>query len=248
MDSFISRMGGKRLLRDEIIARFPEEGAKRYVEVFGGAGWVLFRRDRHAAEEVYNDADGELVNLFRCAKFHADELRRQLDLTLPARETFEVARQAVGWPGMTDIQRAAAYYTLLRLSFGSDVRSFGCIGARLSDRMLDQLNEARHRLQRVTIEHKDFEALIRGYDRPGTLFYCDPPYYGAETCYEHPFTRADHERLRAALGDIKGRFVLSYNDVPEVRELYKGCRIEAVERHNNLHNGTRYSELIICNF
>lgn len=248
MDSFISRKGGKKALRDEIIARFPEEGVKRYVEVFGGAGWVLFRRDRHAPEEVYNDADGELVNLFRCAKFHADELRRQLDLTLPARETFEECRRFIGVPGLTDIQRAAAYYTLLRLSFGTDVNSFACTAASLSDRMLDRLDEARHRLQRVTIEHKDFEALIRGYDRPGTLFYCDPPYWGAEDCYEHPFTRADHERLRAVLGGIKGRFVLSYNDAPQVRELYEGCRIEAVERHNNLSNGTRYRELIIRNF
>ena len=63
MNSFISWIGGKKLLRNEIVKRFPETFG-RYVEVFGGAGWVLFFKDKHAEMEVYNDADGDLVNLF----------------------------------------------------------------------------------------------------------------------------------------------------------------------------------------
>ena len=105
MNSFISWIGGKKLLRDEIIARFPEQYG-RYIEVFGGAAWVLFRKDRHAPMEIYNDANSDLVNLFRVAKFHAGELARQLDLMFMSREMFCEVRDSVG---VTDIQRAARF-------------------------------------------------------------------------------------------------------------------------------------------
>lgn len=68
MESFIAWVGGKRLLRKEIVNRFPQDGVKKYVEVFGGAGWVLFYKDKHAEKEVYNDVNSELVNLFRNVK------------------------------------------------------------------------------------------------------------------------------------------------------------------------------------
>lgn len=73
MNSFIGWIGGKKLLRSEIIKRFPEN-IGRYVEVCGGAAWVLFGKERHAELEVYNDANGDLVNLFRCIKYHCMEL------------------------------------------------------------------------------------------------------------------------------------------------------------------------------
>jgi len=71
MNSFISWVGGKKLLRNKIIEEFPvTDKYGRYIEVFGGAGWVLFSRDKHASLEVYNDVNGQLVNLFRCVKYH----------------------------------------------------------------------------------------------------------------------------------------------------------------------------------
>lgn len=98
LNSPITRMGGKKLLRKTICERFPENGTfDRYVEVFGGAGRVLFYKDKHAKLEVYNDADGELVNLMRCIKCHAGELRREIDGWCNAREFFE------------DVFRAARY-------------------------------------------------------------------------------------------------------------------------------------------
>ena len=243
MNSFIPWIGGKKLLRDQIIARFPAE-IGRYIEVFGGAAWVLFRKPRHAAMEIYNDTNSELVNLFRVAKFHAGELARQLDYMLVSRETFYEMRDA---SGLTDIQRAARFYYLLNCSFGSKGDTF-CCRPRDLQCGLDRLQEVQERLRRVLIEHKDFAALIRQYDRPDALFYCDPPYYGTEDYYTAQFSRADHIRLRDCLAGIKGKFVLSYNDCPEVRELYDGFIIETVERQHNLKPGERYQELIIRNF
>ncbi|SCJ25553.1 Site-specific DNA methylase [uncultured Ruminococcus sp.] len=89
--------------------------------------------------------------------------------------------------------------------------------------------------------------MIKVYDRPNALFYCDPPYNTKEKIYNNPFTQNDHERLNRSLSNIKGRFILSYNDDEYIRELYKDYNITAVERQNNLSSGT-YKELIITNY
>ena len=73
MNSYIPWVGGKRILRKRIIEEFPSE-FDRYIEVFGGAGWVLFGKDKHAPFEVFNDIDGDLINLYRCIKYHAPAL------------------------------------------------------------------------------------------------------------------------------------------------------------------------------
>ena len=126
MDSFISWVGGKKLLRNKILSLFPgKKEFNRYVEVFGGAGWVLFASERHAGTEVYNDMDGRLVNLFRCVKYHPDALQKELGFALNSREQFFDAREQAEVRGMTDIQRAARFYILIKESFGIDLRSFG---------------------------------------------------------------------------------------------------------------------------
>lgn len=76
------------MLRNKIIEKFPNH-VGRYIEVFGGAGWVLFGRDRHAPMEVYNDADGRLVNLFRVVKYHPKALQEELEFVLNSREVFQ---------------------------------------------------------------------------------------------------------------------------------------------------------------
>ena len=96
MDSFISWIGGKKALRKIILEHFPESGEyERYIEVFGGAGWVLFSSDRHAKMEVYNDVNGELVNLFRCVKYHPDAIQDELRYILMSREQFYDAREQI---------------------------------------------------------------------------------------------------------------------------------------------------------
>ncbi len=82
----------------------------------------------------------------------------------------------------------------------------------------------------MTIEDLDYKDFVRRYDRPGTLFYLDPPYYGCEKDYgKSIFTREDFSRLAVLLKDLKGRFVLSLNDRPEVRGIFSGFAIEDVK-------------------
>lgn len=201
--------------------------------------------------EVFNDFDSSLVNLYRCVKYHPDELQREVDFILPSREDFNEFKKlediGAGW---TDIQRAARFYQLIKFSYGSNRKSFGTRGFN-TDNVASTLKQAHRRLSRVIIENKDFEALIKQYDAPDTFFYLDPPYFEAEFYYSAEFKAEDHIRLKETLENIQGKFLLSYNDCEYINELYKDFNIEKTERMHNLKMGSAdnvYAEVIISNY
>ena len=249
MNSFISWIGGKKLLRKAVIERFPEDDFSRYIEVFGGAGWVLFGKEQGKELEVFNDADSNLINLYRCIKYHREELQKELNWLSISREQFFDSKSQLEASGLTDIQRAARFFHIIKVSFGSDRRSFGTSKKNLA-RSIEYLEEVQERLRDVVIEHKDFEDLIRVYDRAGALFYADPPYHDTEKYYDALFSYDDHIRLKAVLDGIKGRFILSYNDDKFIRELYKEYHIESISRNCGLNKGVavRFNEVIIRNY
>ncbi len=146
--------------------------------------------------------------------------------------------------GFTDIQRAAMFYVQVKISYGAERRTYGCNKKNISPEYITDIESRLKNGSGVVIEHKDFENLIKVYDRPNSFFYCDPPYHKTEKYYDAEFKTEDHERLKSVLGNIKGRFILSYNDDEYIRNLYKEFNIISVERPNNLSKG-RYKELII---
>lgn len=246
-NSPIPRVGGKRLLRKEICNRFPEPNRfDRYIEVFGGAAWVLLYKEKHAQMEVYNDGDSELVNLMRCIKYHSSELQREISGIYNSREMFLDSLEQLRCRGFTDIQRAARYFVKMRISYGANGRQFGCSTKPLQ-KSAEYLSAVSERFASVVIEHKSYDDLIKVYDRPKALFYLDPPYYGTEKMYDVPFTRDDHLNLKQHLTSIKGLFLLSYNDNPFIRDLYKDFNVEPIQRSNNLSRGN-YNELLISNY
>ena len=123
MNSFIGWIGGKRALRNEILAAFPND-VDRYVEVFGGAGWVLFGKDAAGQMEVFNDADGSLINIYRCIKYHPEAVATERALLPDSREVFFDSAAQADCRGLTDIQRAARSLYLIKMSFGCDRRTF----------------------------------------------------------------------------------------------------------------------------
>ena len=161
----------------------------------------------------------------------------------------------------TDIQKAVQFYFLITRSFGGKGSSFGTVkkssgGASKSQKnVLDKVDAIHERLDKVMIENRDFEKLIKQYDFENAFFYCDPPYSkgcGYEVTSKEDF---DHERLREILGNIKGRFLLSYDDSPKIRELYKGFEMIAIERQNGINNrqgdnrlNKVFKELLIANY
>lgn len=250
MDSFISWVGGKKLLRKEIIKRLPVEGVDKYVEPFGGAAWVLFGKSPNK-KEVYNDLNGELVNLFRMVKYHPDALQKELDLMLNSREEFFRQRN-MNPELLTELQRAARMYYLIRASYGSKVDTFGVGFKDVST--LKNLQEVHKRLSKVLIENKSFEKILQNHDSDKTIFYLDPPYHGTESFYavDGGFGEEEHRKLAELLRNLKGKWILSYNDDDFIRNLYNEFHIEEVERLNNMGaaaGGEKiFKELIIKNY
>ena len=285
MNSIISWVGGKKALREMIYKRLPKE-YERYIEVFGGGGWVLFGKAPDTNMEVYNDFNSNLANLFFCVKertiaflkelgflplnsrddfivirkflekgeFNRDYLKEEMELAehnLSPPEFGEIREILLEKAEVTDVKRAAAFFKLIRYSYGSGCTSYGCQPFDVR-RTFHLIWEANRRLANTVIENKDFEALIRQYDRTNAFFYCDPPYYQTEGHYEVEFRKEDHVRLRNTLTQIGGKFLMSYNDCGYIRELYEGFHIESVTRMNNLaqryDSGCEYPEVLISNY
>ena len=253
MNSFLSRVGGKKSLRDIIIERFPIT-IITYAEPFCGAAWVFFRKQRSKFEAI-NDMNYDLANLFWQVQENEQALIERLRYAVDCEAIFYRIRDALKKGEVVDdLTRAAWFYQLLRFSYGSKADSYNSRGRDIW-RDFPTITGAHHRLRGVGIHNKEFEHFIRIMDSEDTFFYCDPPYWGTENYYEGVvFGRSDHTRLRDLLLSIKGKFLLSYNDCPEIRELYEGhgLFIEEVSRLDNLRQfavaGSTYSELLISNY
>jgi hypothetical protein len=100
------------------------------------------------------------------------------------------------------------------------------------------------------VENKDFEEVIRQYDRAGAVIYCDPPYYKAESCYEVEFPPEDHQRLHDVLVTCEGYFIVSYNYQDYICEIYQDCYIFRTSRPNSMSQtaGSEYEEIVITNY
>lgn len=228
-------IGGKRNLSRRLVAMIAETPHELYVEPFVGMGGVFFRRTARPPAEVINDVSRDVVTLFRLLQRHYQQLLDTLKWQLASRAEFE-RLMAVDPETLTDLERASRFLYLQRLAFGGKVsgRAYGVVttgGARFDlTKLVPMLEDVHERLASVVIECLPFDQLIARYDRPHALFYCDPPYWGNETDYgQGLFARADFDRLRGILQGLQGRFIMSINDVPAVREMFAWAEIEEVE-------------------
>lgn len=285
MNSLISWVGGKKALRELIYQRFPKDYG-RYIEVFGGGGWVLFGKTPER-NEVYNDYNNNLSNMFAVVRDQPLAFIQELGyLPENGRNIFNLYREIISKQRIEDkyvgeemkkvkvyfteiqaeeirtimmknrienqdVQLAVAFFKLIRYSYGSGCRTFGCRAYDVR-KAFSTVWDVSERLAQVTIENKDFEELIIQYDRPDAFFYCDPPYYETEGHYEVVFSKEDHIRLCRALRNIQGKFLLSYNDCEFIRELYKDFYIESCSRVNNMalryDCSSQFPEVLISNY
>ncbi len=253
----MSWIGGKKSLRELIVSLFPLY-YERYIEVFGGGGWVLFHKPPGNDFEVYNDFNGLLTNLYRCVREKPNELIDALYFVLNSREDFNIVKEALVRDSTeSDVIRASYFYQLIRYSYASGLTSFGSQPHDMWSNF-PLIEQAHRRLSKVVVENKDFEKLIRQYDRPVSFFYADPPYFETEKYYknvgEDGFKKEDHIRLRDTLMGIEGKFLLSYNDCSFIRELYDApnIQIESYTRINNIKqrydNGAQFPEILVANY
>ncbi len=244
-------VGGKRNLASRLGAMIDAIPHRTYVEPFAGAGHVFFARSRRPAREVVNDANRELISLWRCCRRHPDELLRAVLETPYSRAEFERLVR-LDPAHLTDIDRAARLLFLQRARFRGVPTSnsfFSDPGkASSAEAWRRRFQRAAERLAGVLIEQRDFQWVIERFDGPDALLYLDPPYWGSADLYgKGCFGPADYERLRAALGRVKGRFILSLNAAPEVRSLFAGFSIETIATSwSSRHKAARaVTELVI---
>lgn len=247
-------LGGKSKLAKTLIERIERIPHKTYVEPFVGMGGVFLRRGFRPKCEVANDLNGEIINLFRILQRHHPQLMDVMRFQIASRTEFERLRLCKP-ETLTDLERAARFLYLQRLGFGGKLNSvFGVSpghAARFSLSRLEPLLDAAHeRLDGVVFEALDWSELIARWDSAGSLFYLDPPYRGGEADYgKGMFGRDDFEKMAGQLAKIKGNFILSINDVAEIREVFAAFHIDEVRLNYSISSGVgkKVGELIISN-
>ena len=145
-----------------------------YVEVFGGGGSVLLNKER-SVREVLNDANGNLINLYRVVREHPDELKDRLLYVLHSREDFKIAqRRLAQFSYKDDILRAADFYQVVRQSYAGNGKQFSAV-ARSMWAGFPAIDRVAGRLQGVTLEKEDFGVIFQRYDSPTTSGTTTPP-------------------------------------------------------------------------
>lgn len=221
----INWFGGKFYMTKDIIKLFPKH--KIYVEVFGGAGHLLFKKEPSEIE-IYNDIDSGLYLFFKILrdKNKANILKQKLDLTPYSREEFYFCRDT--WRKEKDeIEKVRKWYTCVMQSFSSNFstwshsktqsrRGMSQAVSQWLGKIENDLPNAVERLKMVQIENMDYKELLKKYDSEDTLFYLDPPYI-PETRkmtykYAHELETSQHKELVDILLYIKGKVILSGYD------------------------------------
>lgn len=251
MAGILPYIGGKNRLANTIIDLFPPH--RTYLEAFAGGASVFFRKEPSTVE-VLNDKSGDVVTLFRVCQLHHEELIRYMRFMVSSRGWFDLLRKTDP-TGLTDIQRAARFIYTQKNAYAGLVRNphYKTSVVQPSGFNIERLpaiiEETHHRLARVQIENLPYEEVLRRYDSNDMLCFLDPPYYGRKL-YNFNFEHEDFVVLAERLKGLKGKFILSLNDLPEVRKLFGKFKFREVDLHYTAQKkpGKRYKELLITNF
>ena len=257
--SLLPYMGGKQMMVTRLIPLIPEHAA--YVEVFGGGAALLLNKPPSSIE-VYNDLDGELVNLFETVRNSPDEFVKRAEFLLYSRELNEKWKADLKENRHPEdsVERALRFWYLMRSSFAAHPYK-GWAFSETDNRSrpesmwntLQSLKPIHERLKMVEIDHLDFERCIKNRDAPETFFFLDPPYLEAEEYRIGTFTLQDHERLLRALHECKGKWLMTTGDHPEIRRLFKEYGMiltETTQSVSKVVQGERPSlpNLLIANY
>ncbi|MBF7097589.1 DNA adenine methylase [Alkalibacter mobilis] len=254
MKSPISWVGGKSRMVKKLLPMIPNHSG--YVEVFGGAGWLLFGKDP-ANWEVLNDFDSNLMNFWAVVKTAPQQLIQSFEYTLVSRELFNEYKIIYNNNEYEDcIQRAHIFYYLIKAGFGSKMKnpSFGtgkCNSNLNMDNISNDIMAAYQRLKKVRIENKSFEDIIKIYDNQKTLFFMDPPYRNTCDYAVGHFTDDQYLKLAELCLNINGKFIITINNDEFIRSIFDDFNIYEHNVNYSLSKNSsgrrNYGELIITN-
>jgi DNA adenine methylase len=175
-------------------------------------------------------------------------LLTELEFVLSSRQEFQ---DFCDQPGLTDIQRAARWFFRNRNCFrGADMESFGTSATSVrSSRSarLEAIRQLNVRLDRVTVENLDWQKCLDVYDRKESFFFCDPPYTACNAGIYGAWKAADVMRFRERLDRLKGKWMVTFNDAPEIRNVFSDCHIVSIERAKGISQARSktYREIVI---
>ncbi|MHA1416535.1 MAG: DNA adenine methylase [Candidatus Heimdallarchaeaceae archaeon] len=264
--SFFPYIGNKHRHIKKFLSLVPKHDL--FIELFGGSGSFIFNKPP-SHHEIYNDINGDLTNLFWVTAFRYSQFLDILTrLPLHSRGIFKKFKSIDCLKSNFDIDidielfRAVRTFYMLWNSFSGNGllsnASFSAKGQQGSTRRgkttsLDSLNTLQYfhaRLQegQVCIEQQDFSKLLEKYNYEDVFVYADPPYFELEQYYAAP-DNSLHMRLFNKLKDFKGYWMLSYNDVDFIRNLYGDYTILEVKLFYTaaLKNNSSL-ELLILNY
>jgi DNA adenine methylase len=244
MNPFFCRIGSKRLLANKIIKYIPEH--ETYVEPFAGSASVFFRKDK-AKKNILNDLDKNLIEGYRLLKKSSSNPE---DYNI--QNGVKNIQKFVDNVSLNDSieDRLLQKLYLMCDTFGS--KGFGKIyKAHNQKRKIDKIQDYKNKLKNTTITNKDYKTIIKKYDSPKTFFFLDPPYEKSveQTVYE--FGSMNFEEFKNILDEIDGYFLLTINDSPYIRRLFKDYIIVPikVKKIGNLYVGEQdRNELLIMNY
>lgn len=251
----IKWVGGKSKLSKVLLPLFPEH--KGYVEVFGGSGYMLFAKEP-SKWEVLNDFDSHLMNFWSVIQNAHEQFIESFEWELVSRERFEYYKDKYKRNDFDDaIERAKAFYYLVKAGFGADMKNpvFGTAKDRSRlrlEQVRKDIKEAHQRLLKVTIENKSFEDIFKIYDSPDTFFYLDSPYRNTKQYAVGKFTDEQYIKLAECCKNAKGKWLYTINDDEFIRELFRDFNIIDHQVYYSVcktDNGRKeFKELIITNY
>ena len=247
----LAYIGGKRAVAKQLVAMLPKH--RTFAEIFAGGAQVFFAKEPSSVE-VLNDLDGELIGFYRVVQRHYEELIRYMRFTIVSRKFYELLK-ATDPESLTDVQRAARFLYLQKTSYAGRVTKQNFRTGIVNppglnpERLPELIEETHQRLARVWLECLPYEKVLAKYDSKETCFFADPPYFGVKH-YKFNFAPEDFRVLAERLGKIDGKFVLTLNDVPQVREIFGPFRMRGIEMPYTAQKvaGRRFHELLITNF
>jgi DNA adenine methylase len=234
--------GGKSRLLQKIVPLIPKHTC--YCEVFGGGIALLLAKERSRIE-VINDLNGDLVTLYRQVQHHLPELLREISYVVSSRKNLREYGQQ---PGLTEIQRAARFLVRNKTSFNGDMISYAVGrkggGAAMFSRKghAELLGAAHERLDKVMVEHLSYERCMELYDARETFFFLDPPYLHAKIKNYRGWNEEEMAAFRKRVNRLKGEWIVTVDDSPFNRDLFRDCQVEAVQSHNRCVNTRKYPD------
>ncbi len=219
--------GGKFYARKLILECIPSHN--KYCELFAGGASIFFSKPS-VNENILNDKDEELVNCFLHIRDHVEELIEKLKGIPATKELHKYYKNE--FVPKNDLDRAFRWFYLNRTSYSGIMKHVNCYwgyGEKYSmvpENWLSHLRTVSEKLQNVTILSKDFEEVLETLPS-GYFLFIDPPYFNADQdkFYTCSFKLEDHIRLAKALKkhQKKFKFLITYDNSEEVRELYTWC-------------------------